>query len=157
MESISQSGDQKVHGKYRRLSLYKDTDDVWRVGFRMREFVPFTADKSPPAFIPRSSRLASLLMEQAHRRKHSGIEETVSQFRLQGYWTTDAAKLAKKIKSNCVTCRLLDKKPIHQLMGEIPKVQLVNQVAWNEIELDLFGPFMCRSDVNKRLRSGGLW
>ena len=35
-------------------------------------------------------------------------------------------------------------------MGNIPKQQLVTPIAWGEIEMDLFGPFICRSDVNKR-------
>ena len=90
----------------------------------MREFTPFTSDEKAPAFIPRSSRLAALLMTQAHYKKHSGIEETVAQFRLSGYWTTEAAKLARHIKSMCVTCRILDKKPIAQQMGNIPRDQI---------------------------------
>jgi len=36
-------------------------------------------------------------------------------------------------------------------MGVIPKQQLVNPAAWGHTEMDLFGPFTCRSDVNKRL------
>ena len=35
-------------------------------------------------------------------------------------------------------------------MGGIPKSQLVNPVAWGHVEVDLFGPFLCKSDVNKR-------
>ena len=35
-------------------------------------------------------------------------------------------------------------------MGGVPKSQLMNQVAWGDVELDLFGPFLCQSDVNKR-------
>ena len=76
----------------------------------------------------------------------------MAQFRLMGYWTTEAAKMAKVIKSRCVTCRYLDKRPISQLMGSIPKEQLISPMAWGDVELDLFGPFLCRSDVNKRSR-----
>ena len=35
-------------------------------------------------------------------------------------------------------------------MGGIPRSQLLDQVVWGHVELDLFGPFLCRSDVNKR-------
>ena len=69
---------------------------------------------------------------------------------MQGYWTTEASKLAKKVKAGCVTCKYLDARPINQVMGDIPKTQLINQVAWGEVELDLFGPFSCRGEVNKR-------
>ena len=117
---------------------------------RIREYVPFTRNHKPPAFLPRHSRLTFLLMEQAHRKKHSGVSETVAQFRMMGYWAPHAQKLAKSIRNGCVTCRLLDKRPEHQLMGSIPKEQLTNVMAWGEVEMDLFGPFLCRSDVNKR-------
>jgi len=149
-KSISQPEEVKVHGNFKRLSMFKDTKCIWRVGLRMREFAPFTADKLPPAFIPRSSRLVQLLMKQAHRKKHCGVDETVATFRLNGYWTTQASKLAKKVKSNCITCRYLDRKPMKQMMGSIPKDQMVQPVAWGDVELDLFGPFTCRGDVNKR-------
>jgi len=144
-KSASSSDKDKVLGPYRRLAVFKDIDDIWRVGHRVKEYAPFTADRKAPAFIPRKSRLAFLLMEQAHRRKHSGVEETVAQFRLGGYWTTEAAKLAKMIRSRCVTCRILDKRPIDQLMGEIPKQQLMNPSAWCDVELDLFGPLFAEA------------
>ena len=37
-------------------------------------------------------------------------------------------------------------------MGGVPKSQLMDQVAWGHVELDLFGPFLCRSDVNKEVK-----
>ena len=89
-------------------------------------------------------------MEQTHLKKHSGIDETVAQFRMQGFWTVQATRLAKAIKSKCVICRFLDRTPILQTMGTIPEHQLVQPVAWGHVEIDLFGPFVCRSDVQKR-------
>ena len=74
-------------------------------------------------------------MKQAHESKHSG-------FRLNGFWTTDAAKLAKTIKLRCVICRYLDKQPIRQIMGGFPAEQMINPMAWGEVEMDLFGPFV---------------
>ena len=113
----------------------------------MREFVPFTADKKPPMFVSCESRLTLLLMRQAHQFKHSGVQETVSRIRLVGFWTSKAIMLTKSVKSNCVTCRILDKKPMNQNMGGIPEIKLSNPVAWGHVETDLFGPFQCRSDT----------
>ena len=84
-----------MHGRYKRLALFKDDLGIWHVGLRMKEYTPFTADKRTPAFLPKYSRLTQLLMERAHRVKHSGVDETVTQFRLMGYRTTEATKLAK--------------------------------------------------------------
>ena len=39
---------------------------------------------------------------------------------------------------------------MQQIMGGVPKQQLLNLTAWGHTEMDLFGPFTCRIDVNKR-------
>ena len=44
----------------------------------------------------------------------------------------------------------MDLQPIKQVMGSVPKDRLISPVAWGHVELDLFGPFTCKSDVNKR-------
>ena len=149
-QSLSSLDGGKVHGKYRRLSPFLDEDGMWRVGLRMREFTPFTWDNKPAAFLPSSSRLTLLLMTEAHEKKHSGVEETVAQFPMLGYWTTQAGKLAKSVKSKCIVCKYLDKPAMGQIMGSLPKTQLVEPIAWGQVEMDLFGPYKCRSEVNKR-------
>ena len=149
-KSSSHGQDMKITGRYKRLAPFVDEYGIWRIGLRLRDYTPFTSDKKAPAFVPYNSRFTLLLMEQAHRRKHSGVEETVAQFRMSGFWTIRAAKLAKLVKSKCVTCRILDKQPIHQAMGGIPTQQVLSPMAWGEVEMDLFGPFLCRGEANKR-------
>ena len=149
-KSSSQNQDMKTTGRYKRLAPFVDDWGVWRIGLRLRDYTPFTMDKKAPAFVPYDSRFTLLLMEQAHREKHSGVEETVARFRMMGFWCVRAAKLAKKVKSKCVTCRILDKQLIHQAMGGIPSQQILSPMAWGEVEMDLFGPFLCRGEANKR-------
>ena len=149
-KSTSSSKTLGLHGKFRRLSPFLDSEGIWRIGLRVREYAPFTVDGKPPAFLPHDSKLTKLIMEEAHSKKHSGVVDTVSQFRLMGFWTTKASCLAKAVKSRCVICRYLDRSPMKQIMGGIPRSQLLDQVVWGHVELDLFGPFLCRSDVNKR-------
>ena len=140
----------KVNGPYRRLSPFKDEEGIWRVGLRVREFTPFTEDNRPPVLLPKGHKFTLLVMAQAHRKGHVGVVATVAKFRMAGFWTPQAGKLAKTIKSRCVTCRYLDHHPIVQVMGGIPKERLEDPVVWGQVELDLMGPFLCRSDVNKR-------
>ena len=143
-------GKEKVKGRFRRLSPYLDEVGIWRVGVRVREFTPFTADHKPPALLPSGHRFTLLVMTQAHEKNHAGVNSTVATFRMLGYWTPQAGKLAKLVKGKCVVCRYLDHHPYGQVMGGVPKERLINPVAWGNMELDLFGPFLCRSDVNKR-------
>ena len=35
-------------------------------------------------------------------------------------------------------------------MGSVPKERIEKPVAWGHIELDLFSPFTCKSDINKQ-------
>ena len=140
----------RIQGRFKRLSPFRDSKGIWRVGSRLREFVPFTRDHVAPALLPSNSRLSLLLMTAAHQKKHSGISETVALFRLSGYWVPEAARLAKSIKSKCVICRYLDRPRMNQVMGGPPGELMLNPTAWAHIELDLFGPFNCKSDVNKR-------
>ena len=149
-DSVSQPNGQKVRGCFKRLAPFLDEQGIWRIGHRMKEYTPFTQDGKPPAFLPHKNRLTRLIMEHAHNMKHSGVEETVSRFRLLGFWTTQAGKLAKSVRNFCVVCRYLDKQPMKQVMGSLPKNQLISPIAWGHLEMDLFGPFSCRSDVNKR-------
>ena len=147
---LSISGEKKTQGKFKRLAPFKDTDDIWRVGIRLREFTPFTHDRKPPALLPRGHQLSRLFMKLAHDKKHGGIADTVTQYRLLGLWSPHAQELAKAVKKDCVICRYVDLKPIGQVMGVLPKRQFTDLVAWDSVELDLFGPILCRSDVNKR-------
>ena len=78
------------------------------------------------------------------------MDNTLSRFWAQGFWTVRAGNVAKKVTSHCVPCRKLSTKTMSQVMGEIPEDQLRNLVAWGYCQTDLFGPFSCRGDVNPR-------
>ena len=67
-----------------------------------------------------------------------------------GYWTVGAGRISKQVKSRWGPCRKLDAKPLWQLSGEIPAERIKQPVAWGHCQLDLFGPYKCRGDVNAR-------
>ena len=150
-ESVKGEKKVKIHNPFKRLAPFKDAEGVWRVGWRVREFVPFTRDKKPPAILPKDHRFTRTVMLAAHNKGHVGVVATVFKFRIMGFWVTHATILAKTVKNACVICRYLDKTPMYQEMGSIPKERFVNPVAWGDCELDLFGPYKCRSDVNKEV------
>ena len=60
----------KVLGRFRKLAPFLDSDEVWRVGKRVREYTPFTLDNKPPALLPQDSRFTLILMREAHERRH---------------------------------------------------------------------------------------
>ena len=141
---------EKGQGRFRKLAPAKDEAGVWRVGARMRNHVPFTADGKMPALLPPDHRLTTLVMEEVHRFAHPGMDGTLSRFRSQGYWTVRGGHLAKKVRNSCVPCRKDGAKTVNQTMGEFPPEMLKDPKTWGYCQLDLFGPFHCRSDVNPR-------
>ena len=137
-------------GRYRKLSPELDDDGIWRVGTRMRNFVPFTFDGKLPAIIPNDHTVTKLIMQECHSFGHYGQDSTLCRFRSQGFWTTRGGQLAKKVKNQCVPCRKSNHKTLHQPMGELPEDRLKQPVAWGYCQMDLMGPFSCRGDTNKR-------
>ena len=112
--------------------------------------VPFTLDAKLPALLPHKHRLTLLIMRYAHKHSHLRQDGTVARFRCEGFWTVKAGTLAKSIVDGCVTCRKLYHKLLSQQMGEIPEERLQNPYAWSYVQMDLFGPYKCRGDVNPR-------
>ena len=68
---------------------------------------------------------------------------------MNGFWTPEAIRLAKRVISECMICRLLEKQPMIQQMGSISEERLVNPGTWTHVEIYLKGPFVCCSDVKK--------
>ena len=137
--------------RYRKLAPVVDEEGIWRVGSRLKHHVPFTLDHKSPALLPTGHRLTLLLMEDSHRYSHSGLDGTLHRFRALGYWTVRAGNLAKKVKNSCVPCRKEGKKDtLKQRMGDFPAELFKDPKAWGFCQLDLFGPFHCRGDVNPR-------
>ena len=144
------NGFENGKGRFRKLAPLLGEDGVWRVGSRARKHVPFTFDHKPPVLLPPDHKITLLLMREAHLLGHPGQDGTLARFRIRGYWTTRGGQLAKKIKVNCVPCRKVEHKTLTQPMGELPEDLLKLTYAWGFCQLDLFGPMMCRGDVNPR-------
>ena len=137
-------------GRFRKLAPAKDIDGIWRVGSRLRNFVPFTRDGKMPKILPTNHNITLLLMRHAHQFSHSGLDGTLSRFYAKGYWTVRAGHIARAIKNQCVPCRKIMKVTIEQPLGDFTYDRLTMTYAWGFCQLDLFGPFHCRGDVNPR-------
>ena len=141
---------QKGVGRYRKLAPVCDAEGVWRVGSRLQNFVPFTEDKKMPAIVPQDHRATLLIMREAHLFSHAGQDGTLSRFHINGYWAVRAGHLARTVKRQCVPCRKVDGEQLSQAMGNIPAARFQDLKPWGYVQIDLFGPFSCRGDVNAR-------
>ena len=95
-------------------------------------FVPFTLDAKLQLYCC----CPKIIMEKSHQHSHLLQDGTVARLRYEGFWTVRCRHLAKKVVDKCVNCRKVTHRLLTQRMGEIQE--------------DLFGPFLCRGDVNPR-------
>ena len=137
-------------GRFRRLAPTVDEDGLWRVGSRIRQYVPFTFDCKLPVILPTKHLITLQIMRSSHNHSHVASDGTLCRFRMDGYWTVKAGVIAKNVANACVDCRKKKGKTLSQPLGEIPAAQLKEPMAWGHCQMDLFGPYYCRSDVNSR-------
>ena len=139
-------------GRYRRLAPEIDGDGLYRVGSRVRQHVPFTLDSKLPVLLPTSHIVTLQIMRSAHKFSHVAQDGTLCRFRMKGYWAVRAGLLAKRVASECMDCRKTAHKTITPPMGEIPADVLKQPMAWGYCQMDLVGPYECRTEKNPRAR-----
>ena len=136
-------------GHYARLKPSQDNKGLWVVGERLARHNVMSTDSSLQKLLPTCHRVTRLLMERAHRNGHRGRDATLALFRSH-YWVPHGSKLAKSVKQNCQLCKLREAKFLEQEMGPLPKQRLKPSPAFNQVMVDLFGPYSVRGEVQKR-------
>ena len=142
--------DKDVANKFRRLGAKKRNDGIIVVGARMESWMK-SCYKEDMVLLPYEHKFSKLYVESVHYKTHCGVAATVCKVRLK-FWIIKLYKLAKKIKFECVKCRILAKICEEQIMGQLPDVRLQPAPAWSTISLDILGPFLVRGETNKRSR-----
>ena len=100
-----------------------------------------TDDQRFPLLVSHRSKLATLAINDAHKRTlHGGPTATVAEMRRQ-IWVTQAMKKASACIKKCVTCFQFNSGPTQQLMGDLPSSRIeVPERAFSCVGLDFAGP-----------------
>ena len=154
--------DQMVHfeAEYRALAngesinpkssiapLYPFMDNgVIRVGGRLAHGYSMTDDQRFPLLVSHRSKLATLAINDAHKRTlHGGPTATVAEMRRQ-IWVTQAMKKASACIKKCVTCFRFNSGPTQQLMGALPSSRIeAPERAFSCVGLGFAGPLTFKS------------
>ena len=96
-----------------------------------------------------STRVAYLIMLDAHCKDHTGRDITLAMSRHTA-WIINAKKLSKNIVRNCIRCRFLRKQIEIQKMATIPENLQVPSPPFSNIGIDLLSPIVVKPMVNKR-------
>ena len=100
--------------------------------------------------LARKSRLAYLIMMEAHCEDHrAGSTDVLARSR-QRAWVIRGRYLAKEVCASCWLCKLNRRKLTEQLMADIPPHQLRPCPPFSYISLDFAGPYLVRAMGNSR-------
>ena len=93
---------------------------LWCTGGRIGKGIqPVLGVSELPIAMP-MTRVAYLLMVEAHKVLHRGAKDTLWRSRCKA-WIPNGKKLAKKVADSCLKCILTEKKLLTQRMADLPK------------------------------------
>ena len=98
----------------------------------------------------RHSRLALLIMLEAHCEDHRSSASNVLARSRQRAWIIRGRFLAKLVCKSCPLCKLNRRKMTQQLMADIPAHQLYPCLPFSYVSLDFAGPYMAKDMGNSR-------
>ena len=136
------------NGELKQFSPFVDNKGIIRVGGRLSKAI-VTYDCKHPAMLQYKHWISLLTTRHAHQYGHSGIAATTAKIRKK-YWILRAHNLAKKVKHECVFCRMMEHKLESQLMGDLPKQRLTPQTPpFYYTSCDYFGPYLVKVGRNR--------
>ena len=132
------SGVKKASSIYKLDPVFKD--DVLRVGGRLsRASMP--EESKFPVILPKQSHVSTLILRHIHEKTgHGGRNHILSELRKK-YWIIKANSAARKILSECITCRRHRTKVGEQKMADLPQERLEPDLPpFSNVGVDYFGP-----------------
>ncbi|XP_028966704.1 uncharacterized protein LOC114828094 [Galendromus occidentalis] len=130
--------------KLSSFDLFVDENGLLRARTRLTEGPFYTYEGKNPAVTPGQSRLASLLIVDAHRvNAHFGVSTVLSQLRRR-FWITRGRQVIKSILRRCVICRERQAAPATQIEAPLPECRADFLAPFASTGLDFCGPFHVR-------------
>ena len=127
------------------LELLNLSYNVQCLSGRVKNFpVSFSSNADIPV-LP-YSKFAELIVLYHHNRIHRDIDTIVAAVR-QEFWPIKVRKIAAKIDSKCLDCKLKRGKFEGQIMGDLPEFRSEMLPAFSVVAMDLFGPWEVKDDV----------
>ena len=98
--------DEKVPDLVNNLNLYLDKNGIIRCDGRIGKTSYFEFDVVNPILLGKGHPLTKLIVEHSHKKvMHLGIQSTLNNIRLSGYWVPRPFQSIKGVISQCITCR----------------------------------------------------
>ncbi|XP_028966994.1 uncharacterized protein LOC114828172 [Galendromus occidentalis] len=130
--------------KLAAFQLFIDDRDLLRIRTRLGPAPHLTYDEKCPIVVPHQSRLAKLLIVDAHRvNAHFGVNTVLNQLRRR-FWIIRARQIIKSILRQCVVCRRRQGAPASQVEAPLPESRSTLLAPFSVAGVDFCGPFYTR-------------
>ncbi len=116
----------------KQLLVERDEDGMLRVHGRLENIRTLPNDMRNPILLPRNHPLVYLLLQHIHKtNRHCGYQRLMHEARRK-FWIIGLRGIAKYLTNKCVVCQKLRKKPLGQIMGQIPNThEHCNRYVWS--------------------------
>ena len=90
-------------------------------------------------------------MLESHAEDHRGPGDALWRSRKRGYWIIRGRILAKKITTQCLTCKRIKARMEEQVMASLPtEIFQIPCKAFSRVQLDYAGAVMVKDQVKRR-------
>ena len=137
-----------------KLSPFLDSDDVLRVGGRLRHS-DLDYKVKHPVLLPKDGHFTRLVIRESHLAvRHSGRGFTLNRVRASGYWIFGGSRAVASFLHSCVACRRLRYATKEQKMADLPSDRVENCAPFTNVGVDFFGPFIVKEGRKELKRYG---
>ena len=137
-----------------KLVAKKGEDGLLGAHGRLKDVRCLPEELRKPIMLPQDHPFVILLLRDLHeRRGHCGYKSLIYEARKR-FWIIGLRRMAETVTSKCVTCRKLRKRPLNQLLGQIPNLRVAAGFpAFSNTAMDMFGPVQIKLG-HKTLKEG---
>ncbi|XP_039295368.1 uncharacterized protein LOC120353913 [Nilaparvata lugens] len=148
LKSLRQGKELPSNSSIKSLSPFIHTDNLLRVGGRLREAdIPF--DYKHQILLPAKHRFTRALIVSFHRRlQHAGVQVTMASIR-QRFWIPSTRRIIKSVLKGCKMCFRCSTFRSEQIMGHLPAVRVQPDFPFYNCGVDYAGPLSIRLGGSK--------
>ena len=138
----------------KNLDCYLDTDNVIRVGGRLRHS-SLPTNELHPVVLPKQIHVSRLIIGHYHEQcKHQGRVMTQGLIRSAGFWIINAHSEIYQFIGKCVTCKRFRGSLGKQKMADLPSDRVSECSPFDYTGVDYFGPFIVKEGRKELKRYG---
>ncbi|XP_063838177.1 uncharacterized protein LOC135087309 [Ostrinia nubilalis] len=129
-----------------------DQNGVLRVGGRLRH-ANIDQETKHPAIIPSNTRLADLLIDEAHELTYHGGPRLTTSILRRKYWLIGGIRATKKRLRLCIKCRKHNPDQQNQLMGDLPPARSNPSRPFLHTGVDYTGHVMIKANKGRGIKT----